>query len=151
MNFGYFSCDVTQQLDVADVVKGAPIESKNITYDASCHLLYGQKAANEPLELLRNIPGLKLVPLAGAERCCGGAGVYNLVEREMSQKVLAEKLAAIADTKATILLTGNPGCQMHIGAGALLKGQALEIRHPIELLDESYSLAGWYRDDNRQV
>lgn len=138
--------DITQQLDTPDVLEGAPIESKEITYDASCHLLYGQKAVEEPLRLLQNVPGLKLVPLAGSERCCGGAGVYNLVEREMSQKVLDEKLAAIADTKAAVLLTGNPGCQMHIGAGALLKGQPLEVRHPVELLDESYRLAGYYEN-----
>ena len=62
----------------------------------------------------------------------------------MSQKVLDEKLAAIADTKAPMLLSGNAGCQMQIGAGALLKGQCLEVRHPIELLDESYRLAGLY-------
>ena len=145
-NFSARIRDVTQQLDMPDVVEGAPtINSKNITYDASCHLLYGQRATNEPLRMLQNIPGLKVVPLAGADRCCGGAGVYNLVEREMSQKVLDEKLAAIADTNATILLTGNPGCQMHIGAGALLKGQSLQVRHPIELLDESYRLAGRYK------
>jgi len=138
--------DVSQQLGGTDIVKGAPIDTRNVTYDASCHLLYGQRASEEPISLLRSIPEIKLVPLAGSERCCGGAGVYNLVEREMSQKVLDEKLAAIGSTHAEILLTGNPGCHMHIGAGAMLKHQSIEIRHPIELLDESYRSAGFYKD-----
>lgn len=138
--------DVSQQLDLPEVVKGKPIAADKITYDASCHLIYGQRAVEEPLKLLGNVPALTLIPLAGAEKCCGGAGVYNLMERTMSQRILDEKLAAIEDTKAQVLLTGNPGCHMHIGAGALLKGQKLEVRHPIEILDESYRLAGYYKD-----
>jgi|SRR5882724_6603281 len=137
--------DVTQQLELGGVVKGAGIGRRKVTYDASCHLLYGQRAIDEPLNTLRHIPELNLVALAGAERCCGGAGVYNLVEREMSQKVLAEKLAAVKETGAEILATGNAGCHMQIGAGALLANQTLEVRHPVELLDESYRRAGFYK------
>ncbi len=94
--------------------------------------------------MLRTIPGLDFASLEGAERCCGGAGIYNLMEPEMSQSVLSEKLAQIALTKADILTTGNPGCQMQIGAGARLSGMSLKVCHPVELLDESYRRAGFY-------
>jgi glycolate oxidase iron-sulfur subunit len=137
--------DVSQQLDSSDIKQGAPISKERVTYDASCHLLYGQRAADAPLRLLEKIPELNYVPLAGAERCCGGAGVYNLMEREMSQRVLDEKLAAVAASGADRLVTGNAGCQMQIGAGALLCGLPLQLCHPVELLDESYRLAGFYR------
>jgi glycolate oxidase iron-sulfur subunit len=86
------------------------------------------------------------VPLAGSERCCGGAGIYNLLEPDLSGKVLAEKLCEIKKTKAAVLATGNPGCQMQIGAGALLAGMDLAVCHPIELLDESYARAGKYEE-----
>jgi len=115
-----------------------------VTYDASCHLLNGQHATEAPLKVLRAIPKLKLVPLEGAERCCGGAGVYNLLEPAISSGVLQEKLGHIRETGAEILATGNPGCQMHIGAGARLAGMDLSLCHPIELLDESYRRAGFY-------
>ena len=63
---------------------------------------------------------------------------------EMSRRVLKEKLAHIRDTGADILATGNPGCQMQIGAGALLTGLKLQVCHPIELLDKAYKNAGVY-------
>src|SRR6185295_1359508 len=113
-----------------------------VTYDASCHLLYGQHAGDAPLRLLSEVPELRLAPLAGAERCCGGAGIYNLLEPELSAQVLAEKLASIRATGAKVLATGNPGCQMQIGAGALMAGMDLRTCHPVELLDEAYARAG---------
>ena len=98
------------------------------------------------LKVLRAIPDLNLVLLAGAERCCGGAGVYNLLEPEMSQGVLQEKLAHIRETGATVLATGNPGCQMQIGAGSHIEEMELQICHPVELLDISYARAGLYSE-----
>jgi glycolate oxidase iron-sulfur subunit len=130
--------DVSQQLTAMGVQAGAEIDTGLVTYDASCHLLYGQHAANAPLEMLGAIPELKLVPLAGSERCCGAAGVYNLMEPELSGAVLSEKLTHIRESGATLLLTGNPGCHLHISAGAMLAGLPLRVCHPVELLDESY-------------
>src|SRR3712207_9573911 len=63
--------------------EGAPLDGEAATYDASCHLLHGQKAHTSPLRLLGAVPGLRLVPLEGSDVCCGGAGVYNLVETEL--------------------------------------------------------------------
>ena len=136
--------DISQQLENAEVKQGAELQGETITYDASCHLLYGQHAAQAPLKVLRAIPNLNLVPLDGAERCCGAAGIYNLMEPNMSQGVLNEKLARIRETGADVLTSGNPGCQMQIGAGALIEGIPLQVCHPIELLDESYRRAGFY-------
>lgn len=136
--------DVSQQLESVKLKEGGGGQLETATYDASCHLLYGQHAAEAPLRLLRAIPDLKLVPLEGAERCCGAAGVYNLLEPNMSQGVLQEKLAHVRETGAAILATGNPGCQMQIGAGARLEGISLRVCHPVELLDEAYRRAGLY-------
>lgn len=130
--------DVSQQLAITGIKPGAEIEAGTVTYDGSCHLIYGQHAGDAPLDLLRAIPGLKLVPLTGSERCCGGAGVYNLMEPELSGQVLDEKLAHIRECGASLLATGNPGCHMQISAGALLAGLPLRVCHPVELLDESY-------------
>ncbi|HET6670988.1 MAG TPA: heterodisulfide reductase-related iron-sulfur binding cluster [Pyrinomonadaceae bacterium] len=135
--------DFSQQLETKPIVKGARLDG-GVTYDASCHLLNGQHAAEAPLKILRAIPDLNFKPLEGAERCCGSAGVYNLLEPEMSQGVLQEKLAHIRETGATVLATGNPGCQMQIGAGSQLAGMELRVCHPVELLDLSYRRAGFY-------
>jgi glycolate oxidase iron-sulfur subunit len=139
--------DISQQLSETGIRQGANLDDGAVTtYDASCHLLDGQHAGDAPLRILSAIPGLDFVPLAGSERCCGGAGVYNLLEPEMSARVLDEKLAALKETDAEVLATGNPGCHMQLAAGARLNGIVpLRVCHPVELLDESYARAGFYK------
>jgi glycolate oxidase iron-sulfur subunit len=142
--------DISQHLAAIGIRQGAEMDESVTTYDASCHLLYGQRASDEPLEMLRAIPGLRFVPLEASEVCCGGAGVYNLLEAEMSSRILNEKLTRIKETGAQTLTTGNPGCHMQIGAGACLSGMKhLQVCHPIELLDESYARAGFYENDGK--
>jgi glycolate oxidase iron-sulfur subunit len=81
------------------------------------------------------------VPLEGAEHCCGAAGIYNLVEPDTSNAVLAPKLRNIAATGADRVATGNPGCLMQIGAGLRRASVGARAVHPVELLDESYARA----------
>ena len=93
------------------------------------------------------IPALDLVPLRGAERCCGSGGIYSLTHAEISGDVLDEKIDAVRETNARILVTTNPGCQMQIQSGARSAGLDLRVAHIMELLDESYANAGRYESD----
>ncbi len=136
--------DVSQQLETIEIKTCTDGESQLLTYDASCHLLYGQHAGEAPMKMLGAVAELKFAKLEGSERCCGGAGIYNLLEPDLSRLVLEEKLLEIQKTGAKILATGNPGCQMQIGAGAILSGMDLTVCHPVELLDEAYHRAGIY-------
>lgn len=133
--------DVSELLAAAGPRVGGALPVK-VAYDAPCHLLHGQRIAAAPLAVLAAIPGLERVPLADSEQCCGSAGIYNLVEPDMSNMVLAPKLANIEATGAAIVATGNPGCLMQIGAGLLRSGSATQLRHPVELLDASYERMG---------
>jgi glycolate oxidase iron-sulfur subunit len=136
--------DIGQQLEANGFRNGASIGYDRTTYDASCHLLHGQHGADASMKMLWAIPNLNLVLLKGSDVCCGGAGVYNLLEPELSEQVLDEKLANIEQSDARVLATGNPGCHMQIAAGARLAGIKLDVCHPVELLDESYRRAGFY-------
>ena len=133
--------DVSELLVAAGPVAGLTPVDATVTYDAPCHLLHAQRIADPPLAMLRAVPGLRLVPLAGAEHCCGAAGIYNLVEPDTSNAVLAPKLENIRATGAKLVATGNPGCLMQIGAG--LRRASIDTRtvHPVELLDASYRSA----------
>lgn len=146
-NFSSRVRDVSQQLQTCEVRTVPESEDRQrVTYDTSCHLLYGQKACDASQQMLRCAVGPNFVSLEGTERCCGAAGIYNLLQPELSGRVLQEKLDHVRETGATILATGNPGCQMQIGAGAQLAGMNLQVCHPIELLDEAYAQAGVYSD-----
>jgi glycolate oxidase iron-sulfur subunit len=111
-----------------------------VAYDAPCHLLHAQKISSAPVNLLGKIPGLKVGLLDGYENCCGGAGLYNLQQTELSGEILKEKVDAIRESGADAVATSNPGCIMQIGAGLLLGGQKVDVLHPIELLDAAYDL-----------
>jgi len=129
--------DVSEVLAEHGPRPGQPLKIR-VAYDAPCHLVHAQKLSAPPLRLLAAIPGLDIVPLEGSERCCGAAGLYALIEPEMSQEVLAQKLDAIRRAAPDVVASGNPGCLMHIGSGLLLDGQRAVACHPVELLAWSY-------------
>jgi glycolate oxidase iron-sulfur subunit len=131
--------DVSELLAEAGPKPGAPLPMR-VCYDAPCHLLHGQRVALPPLAVLSAIPQLELVPLKDSDQCCGSAGIFNLVEPEVSDLVLEAKLANIAETGAQFVATGNPGCLMQIGAGLLRSGSRTRAIHPVDLLDASYAM-----------
>jgi glycolate oxidase iron-sulfur subunit len=130
--------DATELLAARGPRPGAPLAT-TVTYDAPCHLLHAQRIVTPPLAVLRAIPGLQLLPLTDSEQCCGSAGIYNLVEPEISDAVLQPKLGNIRATGAQLVATGNPGCLMQIGAGLARSGSTMRAVHPIDLLDASYA------------
>lgn len=129
--------------DISELLAGAgpapagrlPVK---VTYDAPCHLHHAQRVVDPPLAILRAIPGLELVPLPDADRCCGGAGIYNLTQPETSADVLSPKLENIRDSGAVLVATGNPGCHMQIGAGLIRSGSKTRCVHPVDLLARAY-------------
>jgi glycolate oxidase iron-sulfur subunit len=132
--------DVSELLAAAGPRRGGPLPAgMRVTYDPPCHLLHAQRVSDAPLAVLNAIPGLTLVPLDEEEQCCGGAGIYNLVEPALSGDVLNRKMSNVAATRADFIATGNPGCHMQIGAGALRAGLSARMAHPVDLLDASYA------------
>jgi glycolate oxidase iron-sulfur subunit len=97
-----------------------------------------------PVAVLSAIPRLRLRLLPGSDRCCGSAGIFSLLQPEMSQRVLAEKIESMrrADPPLDAVATGNPGCAMQIGAGLRAARARIPVLHPVELLDRSYAGLG---------
>ena len=132
--------DICEFLDEVGIEAPKGRIEKTVVYDQPCHLLHGQKVGGDVVDnLLRTIPGLRLLPLAGSDRCCGSGGAYNLLEPEIAAALGEEKAASIKTTGADIVVTGNPGCAMQIRSA--LRETGIEVLHPIELLDRAYSLA----------
>lgn len=129
--------DVSELLVVTGPAPGGRLPLR-VTYDAPCHLHHAQRITDAPLAMLRAIPGLDLVPLTDADRCCGGAGIYNLVTPDIAAGVLEPKLAHVQASGAVLVATGNPGCHMQIGAGLIRSGSRVRCVHPVDLLDYSY-------------
>jgi glycolate oxidase iron-sulfur subunit len=135
--------DVTELLADAGPMAGAPIPLA-VAYDAPCHLLHVQRVADPPRAVLAAVPGLRIVPHTEADTCCGSAGLYSLTQQRLSRTILERKLAALAVAQPDVVVTGNPGCAMHLAAGLRASGQAVAVAHPVEILDASYARAGLY-------
>jgi len=112
------------------------------TYHDACHLAHGQKIRAEPRALLGRIPALRLVPLTESELCCGSAGVYNLLEPQVADRLLEMKVARVVETGARLVVAGNPGCILQIAKGCRQRGLEIEVVHPVELLARSVRAAG---------
>jgi len=108
------------------------------TYHDACHLCHAQQVRNQPRQLLGMIPGLKLVPLEESELCCGAAGTYNLTQPEMAERLGRRKIGHVAATGAEVVVTGNVGCILQITRQAKQRGLAVEVAHPVDLLDRAY-------------
>jgi glycolate oxidase iron-sulfur subunit len=109
-------------------------------YADSCHLRNVQGVIDQPRFILNNIPGLELVELAHPERCCGSAGVYNLLHPDISDPLLDDKVKDIQASGVDVVLVANPGCQLQIQAGLRRNGVPVRALHFIELLDEAYRM-----------
>jgi Fe-S oxidoreductase len=108
-----------------------------VTYQDSCHLVHAQKITQAPRSILQQIPGLALREMAAPDRCCGAAGLYAMVQGEMSRRLMASKMDDVLATGATCVATANPGCMAQIDAGFRLRGVDGHTVHVIELLDAS--------------
>ena len=130
--------------DVLEFVAAQPFEDGlgpldlDVTLQDACHLAHAQQIREAPRTLLRAIPGLRLHELATPDRCCGAAGLYSMVQPEMSGAVLEPKIADIARSGAAVVCTSNPGCTMQIELGVRQAGLPVRVQHVIELLDASY-------------
>ena len=84
------------------------------------------------------IPGLELVELKESEVCCGSAGIYNVVQNEMADRLLKAKMQRVDETGAELIVTANPGCLLQLRTGVVRSGHKRRVLHVVELLDEAY-------------
>jgi len=115
------------------------IGEMRVAYHDACHALRAQHIRAEPRRVLGRIPGLEVVDIPGGETCCGAAGLFNLTQPEMADRLMHDKAEAVSATGASIVASANPGCTMQIVAGARALGLEIEVVHPVQLLDRAYA------------
>jgi len=114
--------------ELTSAVKG------RVTYHDSCHLLRGLGESQTPRELLRNLKGVELVELPGADECCGFGGSFAVRLPEVSAGILARKLANVEATGAACLVACDAGCLLQMGGGLRRRGSRVRPVHLAELL-----------------
>ena len=122
-----------------DPPRHGPSPALRVTYQASCHLTNVLGVSEEPRALLRSIPGVEFVEMREPARCCGSAGVYNLMEPDMAYQLLDGKMESMPPG-VDVVATGNPGCALWMRVGRARSDRSFEILHPVELLERAYRM-----------
>jgi len=100
-----------------------------IAFQSPCTLQHGLKLAGRVEEILEAI-GSELTPVADQHLCCGSAGVYSILQSALSQRLRANKLAALEAGEPQVIATANIGCLVHIA-----QGTRLPVRHWLEVFE----------------
>lgn len=113
-----------------------------VTYQDSCHLRNVMNAGTPPRKLLQMIEGITYKEMKESDRCCGSAGVYNILQPEMSTQIIDAKMDHMKATRATTIVTANPGCLLQMKLGVEREGLSEEVRsvHIVDLLAEAVQL-----------
>jgi glycolate dehydrogenase iron-sulfur subunit len=134
--------DVTEFLAGIELNRDFAPVRELVTYQDPCHLLHAQRIRSAPRRLIAAVPGVQFVELKEVEICCGSAGIYNLLQNEMAERLLANKMRRIDETGATTILTANPGCLLQLRAGVAGSsngGRMRRVMHVVEFLDAAYT------------
>lgn len=117
-------------LDPAETGAGASLK---VTYHDPCHLRT-RKITAEPRGLLKGTPGLELLEMEGADRCCGLGGTFSVYHHDSSKQINDLKTESIIKTGADAVVTGCPGCMMMLDDGLKRHNAAGQVLHTVELL-----------------
>jgi glycolate oxidase iron-sulfur subunit len=110
-----------------------PVDLVAVHHDA-CHLAHAQAVRAAPRALLTSIPGVELREPENWERCCGSAGIYNLVKPGPAAELGRMKARDLLATGARTIVAANPGCALQIAASARDLGEDVRVLHPVEVL-----------------
>ena len=122
---------LVHRLGVEDVGAAFP---HRVTYHPTCHSLRVTRVGDAPLRLLRNVRGLELAELPGAEECCGFGGTFAIKNADTSSAMLADKCDGIEQAGADVCTAVDGSCLLQIGGGLSRRGSNVRTAHLAEIL-----------------
>jgi glycolate oxidase iron-sulfur subunit len=123
--------DISELIEPEDVAKLVRIKhAKPIAFHAPCTLQHGLHLDGRVAAILQQV-GYELTPVSDSHLCCGAAGTYAMLQPELSQQLLVNKLKALQQGQPRLIATANIGCLSHLQSRA-----GVPVKHWIELLDK---------------
>lgn len=121
--------DLVEVLAAEDLTSLKPDVTGTVAFQSPCTLQHGQQLGSAVETLLRSL-GFDLSAVANPSVCCGSAGTYSLLQPELSQRLLQNKVNALESAEPDVIATANIGCLTHIQSMT-----SIPVRHWIEILD----------------
>ena len=109
--------DLCEVMTPEDMRKFGTTGPRRIAFHAPCTLQHGQKLKGV-VERLLVAAGFELVPVADSHMCCGSAGTYSILQADLSQRLLTQRLDALQGSGPELIATANIGCQLHLQSRA---------------------------------
>lgn len=120
-------------------VSDAPVGDARriVTYHDPCHLKKGLGVSEAPRQLLKSLPGVEFREMAGADRCCGGAGTYCFSHYDSAQRIVEPKIQAIVESGAEVVATSCPSCTIQLAHSLKVRGYGIQVKHVMEMVSEA--------------
>ncbi|MEJ5357314.1 MAG: (Fe-S)-binding protein [Desulfobacterales bacterium] len=115
------------------VASGAGVGGRVVTVHDPCHLRKSLGVFLEPRELIAAAGGWTLREMEAPDDCCGMGGSFNLAHYDLSKAIGRLKRERIAATGCEVVATGCPACMLQISDMLSQAGDAIAVRHPVEL------------------
>lgn len=121
-------------VDVLGVTDVGATFPHRVTYHPTCHSLRMLRVGDKPLRLLREVRGIDLVELPGADECCGFGGTFAMKNADTSVAMGSDKVRHVRETEAEVLVAGDNSCLAHVGGLLHRQRAGVRVMHLAEVL-----------------
>ncbi|MFH1124153.1 MAG: (Fe-S)-binding protein, partial [Pseudomonadota bacterium] len=108
-----------------------------VTYHDPCDLGRGARVFDEPREIIRSIPGVRLVELSRNRencQCCGGGGNLEMMDPGLSSDIAKKKIEEVMNTGAQAVVTSCQQCVRTMTTYAKRNKVSIEVLDITELV-----------------
>jgi L-lactate dehydrogenase complex protein LldE len=135
--------ELTSFLDeIVQLTDITTVRDAEFAYHDSCSGLRELGIRAQPRRLLELVDGLREVPLANPEGCCGFGGAFCVKYASIASRMAADKADQVDGSGAGLLLGGDLGCLLNLAGTLRRRGQSTEVRHVAEILADLTDLPG---------
>lgn len=106
----------------------------NIAFHHSCHQRRVLGIFNEPINILKQIKGVKLVDFESEDRCCGFGGMFSVEYPQISNHLADLKAASIMKSGAEYLVGIDSACLFTIEKALRKRASKIKVMHLAEML-----------------
>lgn len=127
---------LAEQVALTHILSSVPSDRKTkVAVHTPCTLQHGQKISGV-LETLLTAAGFEVADAPERHLCCGSAGTYSILQPELSQRLLQNKITALESNRPECIATANIGCLMQLQGGT-----QKPVSHWIELIEAALKRA----------
>ena len=105
-----------------------------VTFHPTCHAVRMAKIGDRPYRLMQQVQGLTLLPLEGADQCCGFGGTFSVKNSALSAAMVSDKAHEVERTGAEYLVNVDNACLMNIGGRLHREGSTIRTIHLAQIL-----------------